>query len=1516
MVNINRNEDQHLHQKFLNGGISFQNPSQDNTNKRKSFEIFLKERYSDVAAKYTFLSSQQIKKRILDMWKKMSPNSNNPRKVEETPKRNKRQFTKNGNSFNNNHPTGEPKKSKRQPLKSKALVPLKVDVVPAPLKGVLKSDKIKAVGNKRVSFDCDPEIRYRTASETSSTSTLKSIQSLKEIEDNGLHFNPQTVKKRYSSEMLMAANKSEKPKSKTEKKFDDLLNDKCSWTYKSIKTIKCQKSGQNNENGPILKIRTVNIEETAYNRDSRKKNAVCPVDEYDYMEADTEKKAKKNVKLPRKSRNSKTTQPDSTKGNRNICQPKETLDESMQMNTISKRNKRNLTGVSYAESDSSSDDGLVFLSRRYEEGMVNGTNSDTNEIPQENSSNIRADESNYNVSDSNNFEISQANFAENYTEMDNFKAYDNQTFKSQSYDEIKATENNSDQEKSETHFQDQDTVLDLLFNDDYQNSNSSRNSTENQIPEKEIDLSASETLSSLSEGNSSKFEERKEKDKRTKRERFDDAKSKNDQNSEIIQQFVTVSTEVQAVCNDLEAPNDDEEDEIVNDFFSGNFNLEKYKSKIDTDKTASIRTERNENSSYKSELLNKTKPDDSPKTYSDRGIRSSKELRKHTTKHSDNARDTKKNSKEFGNKINFKNTNTSTSRKSTRVKEQPILYFDGDSTSSEQNNEDEAENDLFGGNEYSLIHSVIDSPKTYSDSGIRSNEKIRKRTNRNSDNAKDTKQKCKEMNSKNKNASNVRNPSKVKEQYNLYFDGDNTSSEQRNEDEEGNDILGGNEYSLIHSIIDSPKTYSDSGIRSNKIRKYIDKNSDNAKDTKGKRKESDNKINSKNKNTANVRCSKRVKDQHTLYFDSDRTSSEQSNEDEAGNDALEGNEYSAMDDYFKENSSNVHKKNRKLNKIVQKRDDSEKSKSDAKLEQNVKNTNTHQLLDKRDTKLTFPKKYDVAQQSATPKTENIPLDNVKDGRSAKCTKKKAPKTWEDLEADILNREEQISFFPLLETETFPIGEAFLKDEKLSHTGTNKNSSHRPDDNFEIANTKTQDKWAIAKSEQGNSGQLVSGRNVNNDVTFDSPNASIIDRVIRRMQLCTSPVLTPYKVMPQMEEHQKSPILTEYSYSVQETKSVVFRTENKLNEKQTRQSKTTYKGHAEKNVMQKNYRFCKKREIKTVINPNGASITNQTSVKLNEIPKKKNIKLSKSSESDDDSLPESNENSEMKNSTPESDKSLSFPQNVLASSVNGSYNLRKRKCKDNTYRQRTTKKRSILKVNNVTKSNSINKYKGNKTNKHDKQNILPLIEKPMREEASTENFTLINKRKRGNKSNFMNSSANNVDESEPEDLFQNGASSIDNISDRQDRYLEKSNSNVKLPKISNEGMSSQTNALLLSENAKAPVQSLQKQVYNAKKSMKTEKPRRDSKEEYEKYLQTLFSKDITEDFNVQWEFLDGTNETSENNLQKKDDKSYSSEKKLLTENSDEELFSLSSGTESEVEKPSPRRASGLLDDVFN
>ncbi|CAL1283191.1 unnamed protein product, partial [Larinioides sclopetarius] len=63
------------------------------------------------------------------MWKKMSPNSNNSQKIEETPKRNKWKFTKKETPFSSNNSTSESKKTKRPLLKNKALVPLKVDVV-------------------------------------------------------------------------------------------------------------------------------------------------------------------------------------------------------------------------------------------------------------------------------------------------------------------------------------------------------------------------------------------------------------------------------------------------------------------------------------------------------------------------------------------------------------------------------------------------------------------------------------------------------------------------------------------------------------------------------------------------------------------------------------------------------------------------------------------------------------------------------------------------------------------------------------------------------------------------------------------------------------------------------------------------------------------------------------------------------------------------------------------------------------------------------------------------------------------------------------------------------------------------------------------------------------------------------------------------------------------------------------------------------------------------------------------
>ncbi|GFY14746.1 hypothetical protein TNCV_647901 [Trichonephila clavipes] len=66
--------------KFQNGNCHSSNLSQNNESRKKSFECFLKKTYNDIAAKYTFLSNQQIKKRALDMWKKISHVPENAKK--------------------------------------------------------------------------------------------------------------------------------------------------------------------------------------------------------------------------------------------------------------------------------------------------------------------------------------------------------------------------------------------------------------------------------------------------------------------------------------------------------------------------------------------------------------------------------------------------------------------------------------------------------------------------------------------------------------------------------------------------------------------------------------------------------------------------------------------------------------------------------------------------------------------------------------------------------------------------------------------------------------------------------------------------------------------------------------------------------------------------------------------------------------------------------------------------------------------------------------------------------------------------------------------------------------------------------------------------------------------------------------------------------------------------------------------------------------------------------------------
>ncbi|KAG8199686.1 hypothetical protein JTE90_022136 [Oedothorax gibbosus] len=104
------------------------------TPKRTNFDNFLKHQYSIIAAKYTFLSSQQIKKKIMDMWKKNPKLQENLDKTVKIKEKGKKQ-----ESFLKNKSCKEStKKPARQSSKGKVLVPLDVDIFRTPVRGVLK----------------------------------------------------------------------------------------------------------------------------------------------------------------------------------------------------------------------------------------------------------------------------------------------------------------------------------------------------------------------------------------------------------------------------------------------------------------------------------------------------------------------------------------------------------------------------------------------------------------------------------------------------------------------------------------------------------------------------------------------------------------------------------------------------------------------------------------------------------------------------------------------------------------------------------------------------------------------------------------------------------------------------------------------------------------------------------------------------------------------------------------------------------------------------------------------------------------------------------------------------------------------------------------------------------------------------------------------------------------------------------------------------------------------------------
>ncbi|GFR27231.1 uncharacterized protein TNCT_222911 [Trichonephila clavata] len=565
--------------KFQNGNCHSSNLSQDSVSRKKSFECFLKETYNDIAAKYTFLSSQQIKKRVLDMWKKMSHVPENAEKSEKASTKKLHFSTKRTVGKNNNF-TEESRNSLKPSLKSKTLVPLKVNVLPAPVKGSLKSGKKTTTENKRVSFNNEPEVRYRTASETSSTSTLKSLHIRRENKENAeLHFNSKTNSRSYSHRFLKAK-RDLGAESQIDRKFDDLLNEKCSWSYKTIKTFNC--TAQRNNNDPIFQIQstieTVNIEKSIYNTNHHKKKTYLPNKEFERSDLSKEKLRGgddisneefersdsgvrdkcKNIKsstivdrfkgTKQHQRKNKIQTNRNTKNSRIISKPGKA---KVKTNTKMNRPKRNISVVKYTETDaesqqSSSDDGIVLQSRIF------NMNNDQ-------------DESNDNFSDhSDDDEILETNSPDNCYGI-NSKNIDNNLDKYSDYQTRNCLTENINNDGDITVSPQFNELADNLHPEEDKQTNLGKSFVENKITERKT--LTSDTLNEFTNINPG-IDTKNSENKILKNK---------DLEYQIFQQYQNVSSEVQSICNELETPKSNLGDEIEEDFSNGTFDVEKYR---------------------------------------------------------------------------------------------------------------------------------------------------------------------------------------------------------------------------------------------------------------------------------------------------------------------------------------------------------------------------------------------------------------------------------------------------------------------------------------------------------------------------------------------------------------------------------------------------------------------------------------------------------------------------------------------------------------------------------------------------------------------------------------------------------------------------------------------------------------------------------------------------------------------------------------------------------------------------
>ncbi|XP_035218445.1 putative uncharacterized protein DDB_G0282133 [Stegodyphus dumicola] len=220
------------------------------SSQKKEFELFLQKQCKILAAKYTFLTDRQIKQRAVCMWKKMKSNTTSEctKRVKENTKYKDKSFEKTTRKSKTAfHSKKSPNKSPQLP-KHRALVPLQIDVVSAPKKSVLKRSYERNNDKRRVSFNSQPEVQYCTESDESTVN----------IAQIGM-MNTATYKKNSVSKM--------------EEKFDILLNEKCTWSYRKPKGTNIITSARKKiTNGNITQIQAAVITTTKKNRNTTADN--------------------------------------------------------------------------------------------------------------------------------------------------------------------------------------------------------------------------------------------------------------------------------------------------------------------------------------------------------------------------------------------------------------------------------------------------------------------------------------------------------------------------------------------------------------------------------------------------------------------------------------------------------------------------------------------------------------------------------------------------------------------------------------------------------------------------------------------------------------------------------------------------------------------------------------------------------------------------------------------------------------------------------------------------------------------------------------------------------------------------------------------------------------------------------------------------------------------------------------------------------------------------------------------